>query len=208
MPKIVDHEERRRHIVEIVANMLVTVGVEKTTIREISRQSGYSRGFIEHYIHNKEDLITESVKFINEGSIARGTRKLKGKRGLEALRVMNQAVIPLDAQGRKDWIIRLQFWGLAVVDAEYREKQSQEAKMAERLYMRYLQQAQERGEIAADIDLQSTAQYILHRIYGLSCDAILRPHYFTRERKLMELDSIMESLINPGNTWIRKTNKT
>ena len=48
MPKIVDHDERRERIVEIVADMLATVGAEKTTIREIARQSGYSRGFIEH----------------------------------------------------------------------------------------------------------------------------------------------------------------
>ena len=34
MPKIVDHDERRERIVEIVAEMLATVGAEKTTIRE------------------------------------------------------------------------------------------------------------------------------------------------------------------------------
>ena len=79
MPKIVDHDERRERIVEIVAEMLATVGAEKTTIREIARQSGYSRGFIEHYFHNKEELITKTIRWINERSLARADAALEGK---------------------------------------------------------------------------------------------------------------------------------
>ena len=71
MPKIVDHDERRERIVEIVAEMLASAGAEKTTIREIARQSGYSRGFIEHYFHNKEELITKTIRWINERSLER-----------------------------------------------------------------------------------------------------------------------------------------
>jgi AcrR family transcriptional regulator len=95
MPKIVDHDERRERIVEIVAEMLATVGAEKTTIREIARQSGYSRGFIEHYFHDKEELISKTIRWINERSLQRVNEALDGKTGLAALRTFNELTLPI-----------------------------------------------------------------------------------------------------------------
>lgn len=71
--------------------MLATVGAEPTTIREVSRQSGYSRGFIEHYFHNKEELISKTICWINERSLARAKAARDGKRGLQALRTFGGA---------------------------------------------------------------------------------------------------------------------
>ena len=119
MPKIVDHDERRERIVEIVAEMLATVGAEKTTIREIARQSGYSRGFIEHYFHNKEELITKTIRWINERSLARADAALAGKTGLAALKVFCELSLPVTPQVRNEWKIRMQFWGMAAVSDEH-----------------------------------------------------------------------------------------
>ncbi len=195
MPKIVDHEQRKDRIAEIVADMLADVGVEKTTIREISRQSGYSRGFIEHYFHNKEELISNSLRGINERSLARAERKLKDLKGLAALRALNEVTLPITVQARKDWKVRLQFWGLAAVNSEQQKEQAVRVHAVEKLYLKYLQEAQDLGEIAASVDLLPLAHSLLHRVYGLSCNAILRPAYFTRQRQLAALDYIMGEFV-------------
>lgn len=195
MPKIVDHDERRERIVEIVAEMLATVGAEKTTIREIARQSGYSRGFIEHYFHNKEELITKTIRWINERSLKRAEEALDGKTGLAALRIFNELTLPLTPETRNEWKIRMQFWGMAAVSDEHRREQSKRIHVSEKLIIGYLEQAQENGELEADINLLPLAHSLLHRLYGLGCNAILRPTYFTRQRQLQALDHIMAEFV-------------
>jgi AcrR family transcriptional regulator len=132
MPKIVDHDERRERVVEIVADMLATVGAEKTTIREIARQSGYSRGFIEHYFNNKEELITKTVHWINERSLARADEALEGKTGLKALKIFSEVSLPMTAEVRNEWKIRMQFWGMAAVSEEHRREQSRRIHVSEK----------------------------------------------------------------------------
>lgn len=195
MPKIVDHNERRERIVEIVAEMLATVGAEKTTIREIARQSGYSRGFIEHYFHNKEELITKTIRWINERSLARADAVLDGKTGLKALKLFSELSLPLTPEVRNEWKIRMQFWGLAAVSDEHRREQSKRIHVSEKIIIGYLEQAQEIGELEQGIDLLPLAHSLLHRLYGLGCNAILRPTYFTRQRQLQALDHIMAEFI-------------
>jgi len=195
MPKIVNHDERRERIVEIVAEMLATVGAEKTTIREIARQSGYSRGFIEHYFHNKEELITKTIRWINERSLARADAALKGKSGLAALKVFSELSLPLTPQVRNEWKIRMQFWGMAAVSDEHRREQSKRLHVSEKILLGYLQEAQASGELEQGIDLLPLAHSLLHRLYGLGCNAILRPTYFTRQRQLLALDYIMAEFV-------------
>lgn len=195
MPKIVDHEQRREHIAEIVADMLANVGVENTTIREISRKSGYSRGFIEHYFHSKEELISDALKWINEKSLDRMEKKIKDLKGLEALRAINEVTLPMTDQTRQEWKVRMQFWGLAVVNTQHKKEQTRRIELAEQIYLKYLREAQELGEISADANLERLAQNLLHRIYGLCCNAILRPNFFTRQRQIEALDYVMSEVV-------------
>ena len=195
MPKIVDHDERRERIVEIVAEMLATVGAEKTTIREIARQSGYSRGFIEHYFHNKDELITKTIRWINERSLARADAALNGKTGLSALKIFCELSLPLTQDVRNEWKIRMQFWGMAAVSDEHRREQSKRIHVAEKILMGYLEEAQANGELEAGIELLPLAHSLLHRLNGLGCNAILRPTYFTRQRQLQALDYIMAEFV-------------
>ncbi len=194
MPKIVDHEQRREHIAEIVADMLATVGVENTTIREISRKSGYSRGFIEHYFHSKEELISDALKWINEKSLDRVEKRVKNQKGLAALRALNEVTLPLTEQTRQEWKVRMQFWGLAVVNPQHKKEQTRRIELAENIYLKYLKEAQELGELPAGADLEQIAHNLLHRIYGLCCNTILRPNYFTRQRQLEALDYLMNEI--------------
>jgi AcrR family transcriptional regulator len=198
MPKIVDHDERREKIIEIVAEMLATVGAEKTTIREIARQSGYSRGFIEHYFPNKNELISRTIRWINENSLARVDAALDGKKGLAALRVFGEQTLPLTPETRNEWKIRMQFWGMAVVSDEHRREQSKRVHKSEKIILAYLDEAKELGEIEEGVDLQPLAHTLQHGLYGLGCNAILRPSYFTRARQLRGLDHIMGQLVETG----------
>ncbi len=196
MPRIVDHAERREKIAAIVAGLLADLGVENTTIRKISHQSGLSRGLIEHYFTCKEEMISFAVKWINEQTLARVVQEISHLKGLAALRRLTELTLPLTEQSRREWKVRLQFWGLAVVNKKHQIEQTKRIAVVEELFIKHLKEAQEIGEINAQANLELIAHSLLHRTYGLSCNAILRSGYFTAERQLLALDHIMQEIAN------------
>ncbi|MDC0362864.1 TetR family transcriptional regulator [Halioglobus sp.] len=197
MPKIVDHDARREKIVEIVAEMLGTIGVERTTIREIARQSGYSRGFIEHYFKDKEELTINTIRWLNERSLCRANEALCGLSGLTALQTFGEQMLPVTNEIRNEWKIRMQLWGIAAVSYEHRREQARRSEAAEKSIIEYLEQARQAGEIERPIELLPTAHSFLHQLYGLCCNATLRPGYFTRHRQVMAVEEMMTEFARP-----------
>ena len=196
MPKIVDHDERREKIIEIVAEMLATIGVERTTIREIARQSGYSRGFIEHYFKNKDELTINTIRWVNERSLSRANEALCGLSGLAALQTFGEQMLPVTHEIRNEWKIRMQFWGIATVSHEHRREQARRSDAAEKSIIECLEQAQRAGEVERTIELLPMAQSFLHRLYGLGCNAILRPGHFTRQRQMLAVQEMVAEFAN------------
>ena len=62
MPKIVDHESRRRDFIEAAYQSLLEEGLAKTTIRGVARRAGYTSGALVHYFSDKDELIRQALE--------------------------------------------------------------------------------------------------------------------------------------------------
>ena len=120
---------------------------------------------------------------------------MKGLKGLAALRSLIKETLPNTEQTRREWHIRMQFWGLSTVDEALQREQSRRIHIVEKMIIKFLQEARDLGEIRSDINMQAAADSMLHRAYGLSCNAVLRSDYFTPQRQLKALDYIMNELV-------------
>src|SRR5690606_9653882 len=123
MPKIVDHQQRRDILAEVAAITIANIGLENTTIREIARQSGYSKGIIEHYFDSKEDLIASALAWLNRRYQLRVAKEIGQHQGLAAIRIRLEQTLPLCEQSIQEWKVRLRFWSLAAIDARFQEVQ-------------------------------------------------------------------------------------
>ena len=85
MPKIVDHDERREFIARVCAEVIAEHGLEQATLREIAARSGVSKGIVEHYFANKDDVIAAALEWVNQRYLRREQRNTAGKHGLDAL---------------------------------------------------------------------------------------------------------------------------
>ena len=65
MPKIVDQQARRAELSSIAAGLIAVGGLEAATIREIARASGFSKGVVEHYFDDKQELISAALAHTN-----------------------------------------------------------------------------------------------------------------------------------------------
>ncbi|MBE1530785.1 TetR/AcrR family transcriptional regulator [Actinomadura algeriensis] len=61
MPKVVDHEERRRRLTEAVWSLTVRSGLESVTLRKVAAEAGVSMGQVQHYYATRSELVADAV---------------------------------------------------------------------------------------------------------------------------------------------------
>ncbi len=44
MPKVIDHDQRRRDIIDVTWKLIVKGGIEAATMREIAAEAGFANG--------------------------------------------------------------------------------------------------------------------------------------------------------------------
>lgn len=71
MPKIVDHEKRRKMIAEATWRVICEHGMEGATVRKIAKEAGMSLGALQHYFTNQNELLSYAMKLVQERAAIR-----------------------------------------------------------------------------------------------------------------------------------------
>ncbi|MBE1553172.1 TetR/AcrR family transcriptional regulator [Sporosarcina limicola] len=71
MPKIVDHEERKKRIAEAMWRVILDKGMEGATVRNIAEEAGLSLGALRHYFQNQNDLLVYAMTLVLERANSR-----------------------------------------------------------------------------------------------------------------------------------------
>jgi AcrR family transcriptional regulator len=117
MPRKVDHDERRRHVLDIACDVIEREGVEAATVRRVALEAGCSTTIVSHYFANKHQLLQMTYRRASEGAKGRVLSTLERSPGdVEAVLTV---LLPLDDHSRRDWHIWFAFWVFAIGDAEF-----------------------------------------------------------------------------------------
>jgi AcrR family transcriptional regulator len=124
MPKIVDHDERRREIVAVTKEIILRGGFEAATMRSIASTAGFANGALKHYFRSKESIVAavfDEVLAEMTEVIGPGT----DDPSLDGLRHHLEAMLPLDEPRITAGRVLLALWEYAMSDDElakrYRE---------------------------------------------------------------------------------------
>ena len=116
MPKIVDHDQRRREIVEVTWRFIAREGIEKLNLRDLAAAAGYSNGAFKPYFPTRDSLLVATFRYVAEATDRRIARMCQGQSGLGALEAFAREVLPLDELRRNEARIAVHFWHLALGD--------------------------------------------------------------------------------------------
>lgn len=116
MPKIVDHDQRRREIVEVTWKFIAREGIEKLNLRDLAAAAGYSNGAFKPYFPTRDALLAATFSYVAEATDARIARSTRGLEGLAAIAGFCREVLPLDELRRNEARIAVHFWHLALAD--------------------------------------------------------------------------------------------
>ncbi|MDV3123628.1 TetR family transcriptional regulator C-terminal domain-containing protein [Mycobacterium sp. 21AC1] len=113
MPKQVDAEERRGHIVEAALRLVVAEGLAAVTFRKVAAEAALNIGSVRHYFADHESLVVAAVTEAGDRMGRRLTRDpAPGGSDPDAARAhllaVLEAVVPLDADSRDEAIVLME----------------------------------------------------------------------------------------------------
>ncbi|MEV4565594.1 TetR family transcriptional regulator C-terminal domain-containing protein [Nonomuraea sp. NPDC049419] len=151
MPKIVDHDERRREVMSAARRVIVRDGIDAATTRAIAKEAGYSNGVLAHYFADKDEILLSALRQSHERIRARLTAKVEGASGpLAALRELLLDNLPLDADRAQETRLEVSFWSRSLAAEELAEVQRAEASDLRAAVRALLDRAHEAGELRGD----------------------------------------------------------
>ncbi len=173
MPRIVDHEERRRQIADVLLVVVAEVGIAGATIREVAERSGWSTGVIGHYFKNRQDLLLGGLRRAAEILSEHNTRVLSTLTGLQAVELLLEGSIPLDTRRLALCRIFFFFYVEAMRDEELRAEIESYLTGWRKSVARAIRVAQESGDLPASLDARQAARDLVGLADGLSMHALL-----------------------------------
>ncbi|WP_217183171.1 TetR/AcrR family transcriptional regulator [Streptomyces sp. AC495_CC817] len=115
MPKIIDHDQRRRDIVEVAKRIILKGGFEAATMRSIAAEAGFANGALKHYFPGKESIVAATFETILQ-QMAQGVESATAHPATaeEALRGWLEATIPRDPEQIAAGRVLLALWEYAM----------------------------------------------------------------------------------------------
>ncbi|OYO09667.1 TetR family transcriptional regulator [Enemella evansiae] len=164
VPKVVDHDARRREIADAVLRLVVREGVEAVSLRKVAAESGMAMGTTQHYFTDREEMLTFALATMNERRSARVQAAVAalGERPDERrlLRTIITEVLPLTEESRFEAAVGAAYYIRALGDPETRALLSAGPRQVIDLLRGLLTGAAARGRLAAGVDPAQEARFI------------------------------------------------
>ncbi|MFI6536747.1 TetR/AcrR family transcriptional regulator [Nonomuraea sp. NPDC050547] len=175
MPKIVDHDERRRDVLTAASRVIVRDGIDAATTRAIAKEAGLSNGVLSHYFADKDEILLSALRESHRRIRERLTAKVGELGGLAALREVLLDNLPLDAERTEETRLEVSFWSRSLASEELAEVQREEAGELRAAVHGLLVEARAAGEVRAETDLDDATEHLLALVDGLSVHLLLYP---------------------------------
>lgn len=190
MPKFVDHDQRRRELLEATAAVIAAEGIQAATVRRIAQQAGCTTGLVTHYFAEKDDLIIGALRHVHAAAAGR-MRMARGRHaaGLGALRAVLLEALPLTSAGQFEWRVWLSFWGVAWASAPLSAEHRERYAPWHRLIHDLMREAARLGQTTPGLDLRDAADRLLALVDGLGLQAMYEPRRLTGGRLTAIIDA-------------------
>ena len=176
MPKIIDHDQRRKEIVDVTWQLIVEGGIEAATMREIAARAGFANGALKHYFSGKDAIIEGAYERSLSRIRGRLAEHVEGKRGIEALEMSMRYTLPTNEDATAARVL-LSFWERCAFSSEIDHDYGEHLTDWKAGYMQYLHEGREDGDIVTETpDEQLVSEIVLMNI-GATVTRVVSPEH-------------------------------
>lgn len=119
MPKLVDHEQRRREIAAAVWRLASVSGLESVSLRQVAAEAGVSMRLVQYYFETKHGMLLYALKHLNEVLEQQVRARLDLGREptpREIIRATLVELVPVDERSRMVSLVFIAFFVRALND--------------------------------------------------------------------------------------------
>ena len=175
MPKIVDSEQQRREISAQAARWIASRGLETLSLRNVAGLHGCSKGMVQHYFADKEELLFGALLHVTAAYEEREKVAVAGYTGLERIERRFTVILPLSESLRDEWVVRLAFYARAALAPKMQAYLHEHVSRALRFGTRELRELQLTGEVAKGVNLARSYRVIMATVAGVAVSEVVSP---------------------------------
>src|SRR5690606_32608206 len=119
VPRIADHEQRRRQIAVAVCDLIAEQGFDAVTVARTAAAAGISVGLVQHYFPTKDEMLLHAFAHVSSSIRSRIDERIRA--GAEHRRPISRVLaealaqfLPLDAERRAEYRVSRAFAGRAL----------------------------------------------------------------------------------------------
>lgn len=190
MPKVVDHEERRAELAAAVWRLASSDGLEAVTVRRVAEEAGWSTGAVVHYFADKEELLLLAFSTVADRVRTRLAEAAEQTtEPLDLVRAWLVEGLPIGRERQAEVRVWFAFLGLALTRPDFARAQRLTYRAWRGRVADLLRDAQEHGDIRADVDPSAAAAALVAVVDGLAIQATFEPRALsaTRQTELVDL---------------------
>ncbi|GAA5179610.1 TetR family transcriptional regulator C-terminal domain-containing protein [Rugosimonospora acidiphila] len=118
MPKVVDHEVRRRELAEALWRVTVRDGVADVSIRSVAAEAGWSSGALRHYFSTRAELLAFACQQVIDEVTSRVSTMRRTGSARQAVSDTLLQTMPADTTRHTEASIAFAFLALGLSDPE------------------------------------------------------------------------------------------
>lgn len=193
MPKLVDHDERRRAIAAATWRLIASKGIDAANMRDIAAAAGYTNGALSHYFSGKDEIVRAAFELVFEATNQRVASVVGEGRGLAALRIFCLEVMPMTAETVLEARIAVSLWQRAMYDQHLEDANRRTLDQWRLSLAMHLDDARELDEIG-DVDVALTVEQLLNMMMGMQVLGVLTPEQTSPTRQIGMVDDFIDRL--------------
>jgi len=122
VPKVVDHEQRRREIAAAVWRLASAHGLESVSLRQVAAEAGVSMRLVQYYFETKDRMLLFALRHLNEVLERRVRTALGGEpTPRQIIRTTLAELVPADEHGRMVSLVFIAYFVRALADPVFGE---------------------------------------------------------------------------------------
>lgn len=182
MPKIVDHDEKRKQIAEAAWNIIRKEGVEKASIRRVAAEAGMSSGALRHYFSTQDEMLLFIMNYYLEEGEKRSQNKEWSENPVQAVEEVLLELVPIDEEKKIEtsvwWILALR----SLTSDTIKDKKDEMTDGTYELANSMIEILALKGVLSDSMNAELEKSRLTALIEGLSIHALLRPDVYSPEK--------------------------
>ena len=196
MPRVVDHERRRRELAAAAFELARRRGLAAVSVRAVAQEAGTTPSSLRHYFPSQPELLRQVMAHVVASATDRVRAVPRTGRPLDVATAQLVELLPLDEERAAEADVWLAFSAAALAEPGLRALRAASDAALEGLCTRVVLSL--RGQEEPDDGVRSAAAHLWALLDGLALHLRLAPERTRAAEAVAVLRRALEDLAGPG----------